>query len=510
MADPSEKLAKSLELLKSLQDRGQVALQSRELGRTDRERLLKNGFIREVMKGWFIPTNPDIREGDSTPWYTAFWSFCSQYLEQRFGDQWSLSPENSLSLHAGNWVIPTQLIVRADKGGNNLVQLIHGTSLIDTLSPSATEDESDNLNNIRVYSASAALVRCGKEYYRHNPIDARGVLLSIADSSQVLPYLLDGGKSVIAGRLAGAFRNIGRMDIATDIIDTFKSLDYQISEIDPFESVSPVLSSNRYESAYASRIRLIWQDMRQDILDIMPPEPGLDSYHDEYLDRVDEIFIDDAYNSLSIEGYLVTTVLIEKIRHGQWDPDRNKSDREQRNALAAKGYWEAFKAVKESIDSVLNGNNPGTIVKRDHSRWYRELFSPSVTAGIIKPADLAGYRNIPVYIRGSMHTPLNVQAVRDTMPTLFELLEEETSSAVRAVLGHFLFVYIHPYMDGNGRTARFLMNTMLASGGYEWAVIPVEKRSNYMTSLEQASVYLNIKPFAHFISKFTHTNNPEN
>jgi Fic family protein len=37
---------------------------------------------------------------------------------------------------------------------------------------------------------------------------------------------------------------------------------------------------------------------------------------------------------------------------------------------------------------------------------------------------------------------------------------------VRAALGHFLFVYIHPYMDGNGRLARFLMNLMLVDAGY--------------------------------------------
>lgn len=74
-----------------------------------------------------------------------------------------------------------------------------------------------------------------------------------------------------------------------------------------------------------------------------------------------------------------------------------------------------------------------------------ENFSPSVNAGIIKLADLVGYRKMPVYIRGSMHTSLNVQALRDAMPTLFELLEDDTSSAVRAFLGRFLVVYIHPY-----------------------------------------------------------------
>jgi len=57
-----------------------------------------------------------------------------------------------------------------------------------------------------------------------------------------------------------------------------------------------------------------------------------------------------------------------------------------------------------------------------------------------------------------MHVPPGRQAVRDLMPAFFELLQEETDAGVRAVLGHFVFVYIHPCMDGNGRMGRFLMN----------------------------------------------------
>jgi fido (protein-threonine AMPylation protein) len=48
--------------------------------------------------------------------------------------------------------------------------------------------------------------------------------------------------------------------------------------------------------------------------------------------------------------------------------------------------------------------------------------------------------------------------------------------SVRVVLGHFIFVYIHPCMDGNGRMGRLLMNVMLAGGGYPWTVVPLEKR----------------------------------
>jgi Fic family protein len=127
------------------------------------------------------------------------------------------------------------------------------------------------------------------------------------------------------------------------------------------------------------------------------------------------------------------------------------------------------------------------------------MFSPSVTAGILRPFDLAGYRHHPVYIRQSMHIPPDPSTLRDLMPAFCDLLRNETDAGVRVVLGHFFFVYIHPYMDGNGRIGRFLMNVMLAAGGYPWIVIPVETREKYMNALEDASVRQNIKPFSDFL-----------
>src|SRR5690606_24632624 len=87
------------------------------------------------------------------------------------------------------------------------------------------------------------------------------------------------------------------------------------------------------------------------------------------------------------------------------------------------------------------------------------------------------------------------------MPAFFELLQQEEQPAVRVVLGHFFFVYIHPYMDGNGRMGRFLMNLMMASGGYPWTVVPLERRKTYMSALESASVDGDIKPFARFLGE---------
>jgi len=86
------------------------------------------------------------------------------------------------------------------------------------------------------------------------------------------------------------------------------------------------------------------------------------------------------------------------------------------------------------------------------------------------------------------------------MSVFFDLLEKEESPAVRVVLGHFVFVYMHPYMDGNGRLGRFLMNVMLAAGGYPWTVIPLDRRDDYMASLEAASVDQDIVPFSQFLA----------
>src|SRR3974390_2960263 len=109
MAQSSEKLADSLSALKGLQDKGIVAIRTNQLTRTHRQRLLKAGFIREVMKGWYTPTRPDEPTGESTGWYASFWSFSAEYLNDRFVKDWCLSAEQSLSLHIGDWTVPKQL-----------------------------------------------------------------------------------------------------------------------------------------------------------------------------------------------------------------------------------------------------------------------------------------------------------------------------------------------------------------------------------------------------------------
>jgi Fic family protein len=239
----------------------------------------------------------------------------------------------------------------------------------------------------------------------------------------------------------------------------------------------------------------MWQQMRGPVIERFPASPGKPNDIDTYLKRVADVYVTDAYHSLSIEGYRVSPELIERVRTGNWNPETDERDRGHHDTLAARGYWQAYNAVQDSLRRVLRSENPGTVADEDFSTWYREMFTPIVTAGLLRPADLAGYRNGPVFIRRSMHVPPSSDAVRDAMPVFFEMLTEETEPAVRVVLGHFIFVYIHPYTDGNGRMGRFLMNVMLAAGGYPWSVVPLERRDTYMAALEDASVRQDIVPF---------------
>ena len=504
MATPAEKLAQSLSVLRQFQqNKASFVVRSADISRTHLERLVANGFLAKVINGWYIVSNPSSRTGDTTDWYISYWDFIAAYTRDKLGEDWSLTAESSLDVLTGNWRVSPQVIVRSPKCQNTIVNLLFGCSIFFLKADCASKPVKESRYGLNVYGIPEALVMASPAFFQNDKITARAALATIRNASEVLPFLLDNGRSVRAGRLIGAFNNVKMPMIADDIKATMERLDYVIREEDPFaESVDFV----RDVSPYATRIRLMWQNMRANVL-AAKPNVTVSMDVESYLFDVDERYKQDAYHSLSIEGYKVSEELIEKVRLGLWNPEKNETDKDDRNALAARGYWQSFQEVRKSIRSILEGKNAGEIVEKDHRNWYREMFAPCVMAGIIKPTDLAGYRSGQVYIKNSMHTPLNPEVVRDAMPVLFDLLKTETDAWVRAVLGHFLFTFIHPYMDGNGRMGRFLMNTMLASGGYRWTIVPQNIRNEYMTSLEKASVNEDIKDFAALMSKLVNERN---
>lgn len=500
MAAPHEKLAQSLAELAKLQDQGARVIRSSQLSRTHKERLMKSGFLEEVFKGWYLPSRPGEPLGSTSAWFAGMRNFISGYCDDRFSADWHLSPEQSLLLHSGERALPLQLQIWTKVGHNQLVPLPHGCSLFlyraPKLLPSKAEADEGGL---RLGELAPALVAVNAGFFQQQTVAARITLSLVEDSTELLTVLLNGSHSVIAGRLAGAFRALGRTSQADTLVNTMKSVGYVVIESSPFDVPPPVLLGGRPESPYVQRLRVTWERMREVVIENLPVPSALPTDIGAALKDVEDRYVSDAYHSLSIEGYRVTPELIERVRSGNWDPDGQ--DKDARDAMAAKGYFEAHTEVKAFIARELNSANPTYAVRDALSNWHRALFSPSVQAGMLKPSDLAGWRNDQVYIRGAMHVPLSKEAVRDCMPVLFELIAAEPHPGVRAVLGHFFFVYIHPYMDGNGRLGRFLMNAMLVTGGYVWTIVPVKQRKPYMDALEEASTGQDVAGFSAFLGQ---------
>ncbi|WP_144152880.1 Fic family protein [Paraburkholderia sp. BCC1885] len=511
MATPNEKLAASLSVLKGLQDQGITVFRASahpELTRVHRERLVKANLLKFISPGWYLPNNPTDGEGDSTHWYANMEAFIAAYATGRFGRDWEVSPELSLLRHSGYTSVGKQIVIHALKANNQLLQLPHGCSvfLYQVKRGALATRRTTSPTGLLLISVAEALVRVGPAFFEKQPLAAQIVLRQV-DLTDLIAALLVGGHSVISGRMAGALRVVGRAGDADNLIATLKAAGYVVTEVNPFEKPLATIAGRLDESPYVQRIRAMWASMREPVVarfaDI-PRQAPTDV--DALIRDISARYVADAYHSLSIEGYRVSAALIEKVRAGDWSPLTNPEDRQTQEAMAAKGYEETHKRVRALIAQVVeNSENAAESLQKDFFQWYVTLFSPSVAAGILKPEDLAGYRNSQVFIRNALHVPLSAEAVRQCMPTLFELLATEVHPGVRAVLGHFIFVFIHPYMDGNGRLSRFLMNALLTTGGYPWTIVTVQSRKQYLAALEQASTYGNIVPFAELICGLVET-----
>ena len=159
MAAPNKKLAEALKSLRAIQKKNITAINTNELTRSHREQLLASGYILEIIKGWYIISNPGEKKGDSTLWYSSFWNFCSGFLDNRYKKKWCISPEQSVSLHSGNFSIPNQLIIRSPDANNTKTELSYNTSLFNLKSSLPGDDEMDVKEGIRIcllYTSDAA------------------------------------------------------------------------------------------------------------------------------------------------------------------------------------------------------------------------------------------------------------------------------------------------------------------------------------------------------------------
>ncbi|OEH85165.1 cell filamentation protein Fic [Desulfuribacillus stibiiarsenatis] len=166
--------------------------------------------------------------------------------------------------------------------------------------------------------------------------------------------------------------------------------------------------------------------------------------------------------------------------------------------VGGKPLRDTFEALghAQAYDFMFTLLNSRQITETDtmtmHRMFYKDI-----------DAETAGqYRTRPVIITGSKFAVTKVEKIQEEMEKLFQwvLKERDRHHPVEfAAQLHKKFVFIHPFIDGNGRISRLLMNTALIQDGYMMAVIPPILRQEYISLLERA--HKDDRPFMDFIAE---------
>lgn len=157
--------------------------------------------------------------------------------------------------------------------------------------------------------------------------------------------------------------------------------------------------------------------------------------------------------------------------------------------IAGKGMREHLEAInhKEAIDFVKD-------IARNRVSVTESVLKDihAIVLHNIDKKNAGRYRSVPVIISGSRHIPPQPYLLEPMMEELFRWYEQNKDTMHPVVLAanmHEKFVSIHPFIDGNGRTARLVMNLILVQHGYPIANIKGDNdmRLRYYQALEQAS-----------------------
>ena len=233
-AEQQSALAKALQSLKSLQDANRVfAIHGSEvLGASNTSVLVENGFLEPVIRGWYIPSNPS-HAGTTITWYASYWGFIATYCNDRFGDDWCLTPEESISVLSGVSIIPQQVIVKVLKGSNTPQQLLHETSILNITAKLPSRIDTEPTYGLHVYPLAEALLRCSPDFYLNHPTETRACLNALEDGEELASIIRDAGGEAYAGRLLGALKAVGREDAVETIYNVLRDTGRRIEETNP-------------------------------------------------------------------------------------------------------------------------------------------------------------------------------------------------------------------------------------------------------------------------------------
>lgn len=210
----------------------------------------------------------------------------------------------------------------------------------------------------------------------------------------------------------------------------------------------------------------VWQRVRSNVRELR----GLRPLPRDILERLrEQLRLSHTYHSNAIEGNTLTlkeTRLI--LEHGI--------------TIGGKSVREHLEATDnaEAFDWIWKEARPG--LRFDHALLKK--LHEMVTRGTLEAP--GQYRRQQVWIVGSAHVPPPPSEVVPRLDELFEELPAIREPVLRSIYLHHRLAFVHPFLDGNGRTTRLAANLILISAGYAPVVLRVEDRRRYYSCLDEA------------------------
>ncbi|GBO98892.1 Adenosine monophosphate-protein transferase Fic [Eumeta japonica] len=202
-----------------------------------------------------------------------------------------------------------------------------------------------------------------------------------------------------------------------------------------------------------------------------------------------EAYFQHVYHTVGIEGNTMTL-------------SQTRSILETRIAVAGKSIDEHNEIL--GLDAAMKYINSTLLYKMRDITMEDILELHKRVLGHVDPVEGGQFRRTQVYVGG--HIPPGPSDIQKLMTQFLEWLNSEDALDLHPVrysaLVHYKLVHIHPFIDGNGRTSRLLMNLRLMQAGYPPVIIPKQYRHLYYKHLQTANEG-DVRPFVRFIAQCT-------
>ena len=468
--------------------------------RRQREYLIKESFLFGATKGYWILKKPEDDIEDVFP--LVYWQFIEKILPRL--SPCSIWGQSALSLLSGDQKAQKYLSVKTAKKTNrklplplgSAISLIHDPDfderLVKRLEVAGRKVSVDIPEKILIDASKLKLGDEARSFVAGTKFNMRMVEVLYADNP----------KPIVFKRLIEMVKDAGRLDLVGDlerIIGTYTH--YKVGrkeKIDAdFGDAKPAVLKTPWVIRQEEQIKRFEEALEKKFGEAIK---GLKTYPiNQSIEQAKEHKKYDTYHSTTLEGYQVTPEQVEGLLSGDVPEDQqaeSESLERKKNNMAIVGYSKAFDFVIDQAQADFHKPNVNESLVQDA---YYHLFKPSIDAGIVERSTLVGYRNHAVYIRGTMFVPPSCEKLLELMASFESSMNEIKNPVIKAILTHYLFVTIHPYSDGNGRTGRLLMNYLLLASGYFWVTVRAGQRIKYFKALNTANLDEDILPFGKFI-----------